>query len=46
MRKETKRTVEVVHTELVFPGDTNHYGTIFGGKTLAMMDMTGALAAM
>ncbi len=22
MRKETKRTVEVVHTELVFPGDT------------------------
>jgi len=26
MRKETKRTVEVVHTELVFPGDTNHYG--------------------
>jgi len=46
MRKETKRTVEVVHTELVFPGDTNDYGTIFGGKTLAMMDMTGALAAM
>lgn len=46
MRKETKKTVEVVHTELVFPGDTNHYGTIFGGKTLAMMDMTGALAAM
>jgi len=46
MRKETKKTIEVVHTELVFPGDTNHYGTIFGGKTLAMMDMTGALAAM
>jgi len=46
MRKETKKTVEVVHTELVLPGVTNHYGTIFGGKTLAMMDMTGALAAM
>jgi acyl-CoA hydrolase len=46
MRKETKKTVEVIHTELVFPGDTNHYGTIFGGKTLSMMDMTGALAAM
>lgn len=41
-----KRAVEVVNTELVLPGDTNHYGTIFGGKTLAMMDMTGALAAM
>ena len=31
MRKETKKTVEVVHTELVLPGVTNHYGTIFGG---------------
>ncbi len=46
MRKETKKTVEVVHTELVLPGVTNHYGTIFGGRTLAMMDMTGVLAAM
>ena len=41
-----KKSIEVVNTELVLPGDTNHYGTIFGGKTLAMMDMTGALAAM
>ena len=41
-----KKSVEVVSTELVLPGDTNHHGTIFGGKTLAMMDMTGALAAM
>jgi len=44
--KRKKKAVEVVNTELVLPGDTNHHGTIFGGKTLAMMDMTGALAAM
>ncbi len=41
-----KKTVEVVHTDLVFPSDTNHYGTIFGGRVLAMMDMTAALAAI
>lgn len=43
---ETREAVEVVRTELVLRSDTNHYGTIFGGKTLSMMDMTGALAAM
>ncbi len=43
---EKRETVEVVRTELILRSDTNHYGTIFGGKTLAMMDMTGALAAM
>ncbi|MGH7885023.1 MAG: acyl-CoA thioesterase [Thermodesulfobacteriota bacterium] len=43
---EKRETVEVKRTELVLRSDTNHYGTIFGGKTLAMMDMTGALAAM
>ncbi|NIQ12903.1 MAG: acyl-CoA thioesterase [Candidatus Dadabacteria bacterium] len=41
-----KKSVEVVNSELVLPGNTNHYGIIFGGKTLAMMDMTGALAAI
>lgn len=41
-----RKSVEVVHTELVFPPDTNHYGTIFGGRILAMMDMTAALAAI
>lgn len=47
MEKETKKkTIEVVHTELVFPTDTNHYGTIFGGRILSMMDMTAALAAI
>lgn len=43
---ETRKATEVVRNELVLRSDTNHYGTIFGGKTLSMMDMTGALAAM
>jgi acyl-CoA hydrolase len=46
MQKLEKEAVEVINTELVFPSHTNHYGTIFGGKLLALMDMTGGLAAM
>lgn len=41
-----KETVEVINTELVFPTHANHYGTIFGGRVLELMDITGALAAM
>lgn len=41
-----REAVEVINTELVFPTHTNHYGTIFGGRVLELMDMTGALAAM
>ncbi len=44
--KSLKEAVEVINTELVFPTHTNHYGTIFGGRVLELMDMTGALAAM
>lgn len=42
----TKRAIEVINTELVLPTHTNHYGTIFGGRVLELMDTTGALAAM
>lgn len=45
-KKTAKRAVEVINTELVFPTHTNHYGTIFGGRVLELMDTTGALAAM
>ena len=45
-KKSTKRAVQVTNTELVFPTHTNHYGTIFGGRVLELMDITGALAAM
>jgi uncharacterized protein (TIGR00369 family) len=33
-------------TEIVFPQETNAYGTLFGGKALAMMDVVGGIAAM
>lgn len=47
MGKESVReAVEVSNSELVFPTHTNHYGTIFGGRVLELMDMTGAMAAM
>ncbi|MFN4070455.1 MAG: acyl-CoA thioesterase [Thermus caldifontis] len=37
--KETR----MVHT--VFPGETNHYGTLFGGTALAWMDQAAFVAA-
>ena len=45
-KNSTKRAVEVINSELVFPTHANHYGTIFGGRVLELMDITGALAAM
>jgi acyl-CoA hydrolase len=33
-------------TELVFPHETNQYGTLFGGRALAMMDVVASIAAM
>lgn len=41
-----KEAVEISNSELVFPTHTNHYGTIFGGRVLELMDMTAAMAAM
>ncbi len=41
-----KKLAETVHrTEIVLPGLTNAYGTMFGGKVLEMMDVTCAIAA-
>jgi acyl-CoA hydrolase len=37
---ETLRIMEVV-----FPNTTNHYGTLFGGKVLDLMDRAAFLAA-
>lgn len=31
--------------EMVFPGQTNHYGTLFGGQALALMDKAAFVAA-
>ncbi|RDU38006.1 acyl-CoA thioesterase [Neobacillus piezotolerans] len=35
-----------IQTKLVLPPDTNHMGTIFGGKILAMIDEIAGIAAM
>jgi acyl-CoA hydrolase len=35
----------MVLLEEIFPGDTNAYGTAFGGKILALMDRAAGLAA-
>ncbi len=35
----------LVILEEIFPGDTNAYGTAFGGKILALMDRAAGLAA-
>ncbi|WP_407058326.1 acyl-CoA thioesterase [Tigheibacillus jepli] len=37
---------KTVQTRLVLPPDTNHLGTIFGGKVLAYIDEIAALTAM
>lgn len=31
--------------DIVFPGDTNHHGTLFGGTALALMDRVAFIAA-
>ncbi|MHA7963316.1 acyl-CoA thioesterase [Paenibacillus sp. CAU 1782] len=33
-------------TQLIFPQDTNHYDTMFGGKLMEYMDKVAAIAAM
>ena len=43
--EQLKEAVEVTNSELVIPPHTNHFGTIFGGKVLELMDITGAMAA-
>ena len=35
----------IVLLEEIFPGDTNPYGTAFGGKIVALMDRAAGLAA-
>lgn len=45
---ETKGCLEsrTIQTRLVLPADTNHIGTIFGGRVLAYVDEVAAIAAM
>jgi acyl-CoA hydrolase len=36
---------EAVLVEMVFPEQTNHYGTLFGGQALALMDKAAFVVA-
>lgn len=42
---EAGRLTEVRLFEMVFPEQTNHYGTLFGGQALALMDKAAFIAA-
>ncbi len=44
-RKKEEDTSPITLLEEIFPGDTNPYGTAFGGKILALMDRAAGLAA-
>lgn len=35
-----------VMTQLIFPSDTNHHGTMFGGKVMEYIDKIAAIASM
>lgn len=42
-RPVRESTVEM--TEVVYPNDTNNFGTLFGGKVMQLIDVAGAIAA-
>jgi acyl-CoA hydrolase len=42
----TVRASRVAMTELVLPEDTNTWGSIFGGRVMALVDKCAAMAAM
>ncbi|HEX5564414.1 MAG TPA: acyl-CoA thioesterase [Sporosarcina sp.] len=46
MMKRPMSQSRTVQTKLVLPPDTNHHGTIFGGRVLAYIDEIAAIAAM
>lgn len=45
MPRQQKPPAYVENTELVLPPDTNHHGTVFGGRVLQWIDITAAIAA-
>lgn len=44
-RLRAGQACEVRLLEMVFPEQTNHYGTLFGGQALALMDKAAFVAA-
>jgi acyl-CoA hydrolase len=45
MSDENAPGLEVRLAELIMPNQTNHYGTLFGGHALGLMDHAGWIAA-
>ena len=45
MKRISKAPAYVQNTELVLPPDTNHHGTVFGGRVLQWIDITAAITA-
>ena len=45
MENGSRNTTPISIFEEIFPGDTNAYGTAFGGKVLALIDRAAGLAA-
>ena len=45
MAMEPYSTEPVTLAEEVFPGDTNSYGTLFGGRLMALMDKAAGFSA-
>ncbi len=46
MEKLSTNVSRTIQTKLVLPPDTNHLGSIFGGKVLAYIDEIAAITAM
>jgi acyl-CoA hydrolase len=44
-QREPQRATPAILSDIVFPEDTNPYGTMFGGRAFAMMDKAAFLAA-
>jgi len=42
---DTRASQETRIVEMVFPNQTNHYGTLFGGDALRLMDMAAFVTA-
>ncbi len=45
MPSYTQRPAETRMVYPIFPGDTNHYGTLFGGQAMAWMDQAAFITA-
>lgn len=41
----SERPIQSQLIEMVFPSQTNHYGTLFGGQALALMDKAAFITA-